>query len=118
MGFSDWLIHTCTIQVDSGTQSTTGYVPESWANQSTSVKCRFVARLERFASESLGMQMLTVFKMFFPTGTTISTEHQITDITLTSSGVVVDAGPYQVQEVLPRNRKTEHHITCLLEKVE
>lgn len=120
MSFTDWLIHTCTIEQFAGSALATGEITKTWSNRATGVPCRFVADTERYANETEGLTIATTYRLLVPGTVTVINQDRITNIVLTSSGGTVDAGPYEVLEVLPRNTSSgrgQHHVALELEKI-
>lgn len=119
MSFNRSLIHRCTIQNFSGSALPTGEIAKTWADRYPGQRCRFVASSERFANEVDGLQVATVYKLFVPGTAVINNRDRITDIVLNATGGTVDAGPYEVLQVLPRNDagRSAHHIALELEKI-
>lgn len=61
--------------------------------------------------------VLTTYKILFPAGTNVANIDRISDVRLKTGNTLVDAGPFQIEQVLPRNAKRERHISLMLEKV-
>lgn len=117
MALRHWFIHTCTIQEHDTTRLATGELSKAWSNKDTAVDCRFVVKSEAVASEGTSGQVVTTYLMLFPAGTNVTNVNRISNIRRKKSNVLVDNGPFQIEQVLPRNAKSERHISLMLEKV-
>lgn len=119
MALRHYFIHTCDIQEYSTARLATGELAKTWANKSgqTAVDCRFVIKSEKVASEGTSGQVITTYLMLLPAGTDVANENRIANVRRKKGNALVDAGPFQIEQVLPRNAKTERHISLMLEKV-
>ena len=115
--FRNLLLHTCTIERASNTQTTSGQLTPTWASTYTDVPCRFVAKVNRYAQENIGFMMRSDFMMLFNNGVDVLESDRCTNIRL-KDGTLVDADAYTVETLLKRNSTKPHHISVMLEKIE
>ena len=118
MPFASHLIHTCTIQANTPTQSDTGAETASWANESTGVACRLIDGRGFKPMRDTGQQRQFDKILLLNSGATIDTERRVTNVQ-DADGDTVDAGPFEVINVSKRYRKgpSAHHISAELRYV-
>ena len=112
------LIHTCTVERPTSTQSSSGEPIPAWESITTLTRCRYIQKQERVASEGMSLQMQQVDMLLLERATDIIEEDRISDIALYVGDVVVDTGPFTVESVLGRNSASAHHISVRLERIE
>ena len=115
-GFRNILIHTCTVQRPTEAQSTSGEPIQTFAEQATEVECRLVMRLERYAAEDASRERTHEHVLLVRPTADIETGDRVTDFAW-ADGTAYNVGTYDVINVLRRNTRTAHHISCELEKV-
>lgn len=116
--YSRLLIHTCTRQRVSTSQSDDNELYRDWDNAGTAtLSCRYMARQERYADEDMSGEVRTDTKLYAEIGADITTEDRVIDV-LAADGSTIEAGPFDVIEVLPKYGEGPHHTEIRLEKVE
>jgi len=121
MGYESHLIHRCTITPTTVSRSARGAITKSNGTAVTGVHCRYVLPRGRGQYEpmvNVGQQVQTDAALLLKTDATIDTESVVSTITLAADGSSVDAGPFEVVSVSTRNRRSAHHISVGLKKVE
>jgi len=116
--FDRHLIHTCVIQ--RGSESFASYTGEPTLTYSSlgSFACRFVERSERIADEGAGFPMAEEPWVYLKNTATIQEEDRVANITLNSSGSLVEVGPLTVEQLLKRNSTAPFHIAVKLRRIE
>ncbi len=124
MAFVDVLIHTCTIQEDTGVvNADSGRVTPSWTDLSTSNPCLWEGRVSTGeGNERTDNKKEIIGDSIIHLGPTavIATTNRVTDIVNNLDSVTVDAGPFTVMLVTPvftPSDGTLHHIECELKRV-
>lgn len=115
--FKKHLIHQCTIERRTDSQSASGELIPAWTDTNT-INCRYVQKRERYADESLGFMMLEQHILLVNDDADVVEEDRITDIVRRRDGITVDAGPFTIESVLDRSTYRPHHISLELERVE
>ncbi len=115
--FKRQLIHAANVLRTTPSQSGSGELIDSWTT-SGSINCRLVQKQEAIAIESLSLQMREVPRLLCDTGEDVIEEDRIADVTLRSDGSVIDAGPFNIEELLTRSSTTNHHMSLRLERIE
>lgn len=113
--FKKHLIHECTVQHNTPSQSTSGEPIPSWADGDT-ISCRYIERRERIAIEGVSLGMLEEHTLLCNVGETIAVDDRIRNITLKSDSSTVDAGPFTIEEALSRSSTAPHHLSFRLER--
>ena len=116
--FKSVLIHTCTIQRATLSRSGSGESIETFADSSTSNRCRLVRQLERFAAENISRERQYTDLLLLQVGADIQEGDRVTNFCYYDTGAATGEGTYTVTAVKTRNAKTAHHISVELEKVE
>lgn len=121
MGFSEHLIHRCTITPFTEAQGGQGGPVKTAGIPVTDVPCRLVSartlhQRRPLIGESLAVESQPV--LLLGADAVVNQRDEVSDVRLAADGSLVDAGPYRFEQVRPRNRKTLHHISLELIKVE
>ena len=119
--FKRKLIHQCTVERNTPSQSTTGELTPSWAGIGT-LDCRFVEKTERIANEAVGYPMLKTYLLLLADTETsldedVAVDDRVTDVVWKVDGSSVDAGPFAIESLLRRNTGGTHHYSLQLERV-
>ena len=119
--FKRKLIHRCTIQRNTPSQSSTGELIPSWAGIGT-IDCRFVEKAERVANEAAGFPMLKSWLLLIADTATslnenVAVDDRVVDVVWKADGSTVNAGPFTIESLLRRNTRSAHHYSLQLEKV-
>ena len=117
MSLRDLLIHKCKIETFTETRLATGELAKTWTVTYANIRCRLVIKAEQHANESLTTKILSEYKLILPAGVTIDTLDRISDVRYWVSDDLLDAGPFEVEAVLPRHARSLNHVTVMLEKV-
>jgi len=122
MGFNSMLIHECTIRryVEDGLTDSHGQPTGAWQVWETCVKCNLQWRTVTELKNDGFVAVARAQVLFLKAGQDITEEDHVTDIMDIDGidGIVVDGGPFAVEEVkLQRGRKREHHRECRLKRV-
>jgi hypothetical protein len=114
--FTRQLIHTCSTRRPLRSQSSIGEktsIPVDWL---TDQPCRYVVKQEKFASETQGLIVQTVYLLLFAPGADVKKGDQIIDLTIEDGEVI--RGPIAVLEAIPRRgAKGVNHLSVKLERV-
>lgn len=119
--FKRKLIHRCTVQRNTASQSLTGEMIPSWAGIGT-ITCRFIEKAERVANEAAGFPMLSTYLLLLASTETslaedVAVDDRVTDVVWKVDGSGVDAGPFTIESLLRRNTGSAHHYSLQLERV-
>ena len=121
------LIHRCTIE--RATRHTDAYGADvaQWSPLATNVACRFVAKAERVIADPLTERaVITSFLLMVDARTDIRQGDRVIEIVISdpvaegdgTNNLIVDHGPFRVQEVLTRTgQRAIHHRTLQLERL-
>ena len=115
--FKRQLIHAADVLETTPVQSTSGELIDAWTT-ARSINCRLVQKQESIALESLSFQMREVPRLLCNAGEDVVEEDRIANVTLRSDSSVIDAGPFQINEVLTRSSTGNHHMSLRLERIE
>jgi len=115
--FKKHLIHTAAVRRVTRTQNTEGELIEAWATSGT-IDVRYVQQSHRIADEGAGYPMVLDHLALCNAGEDVTTEDRLANIRFRSTGVLVDAGPFEVNTYLERNSGSSHHISLKLERIE
>lgn len=114
--FTRQLIHSCSIQRATKNQSSTGEKVVSYLDGLTGQPCRYVVKEEKFALETGGFQVQTVYMLLFKPDVDVRKGDRIINLTIEDGEVI--KGPITVLEAIPRrNAKGLHHLSAKLERV-
>ena len=116
--FKRTLIHTCTIERRTDSQSESGELIPAWSNVSTATRCRYIQKQEMIASEGLSAEMAQRDLLLLLSDTDIQEEDRVSDIAYLVGDSVLDAGPFTVEARLDRHNGALHHISVNLERIE
>lgn len=118
MPFASRLIHTCTIQVNTPTQHSSGAETENWSDESTDVPCRLIDGRGFKPMENVGRQVQFDKILLLNNDATMSIGRRVKDVQ-DADGNTVDAGPFETINVSKRYRKgpSAHHIAVELRRV-
>ena len=119
--FKRKLVHQCTVQRNTPSQSSTGELIPSWAGIGT-IDCRFVEKTERVANEAVGFPMLSTYLLLVADTETsldedVAVNDRVTDVVWKVDGSSLDAGPFTIESLLRRNTSRGHHYSLQLERV-
>ena len=115
MTYRSLLIHQCDVAAPVETRD--GGELEITYPTSTTVNCRYVPQTEYWSSESRSRIVEREHKLMLEAGITIDRRYQVANITVKHTGVVIDAGPFVITEVLHMGgRRKTHHIEAVMEK--
>lgn len=112
------LIHTCTIQRYTHTQSARGAATKTASTVLTKVPCRLVYKTQRRVDLTLGLYEQTQTRLIISAGTEVDEDDEITNVRYKNSADLVDSATYRVDELLKRHGKKLRHKSLLLSKVE
>lgn len=118
MPFLNALIHTCSIQSYTVGQGSAGEITRTPATLQTEIRCRLVQRAQNEPMTDVGQMVQTDATLFLQSEESISTEDEILNVVFRVDGSTFDAGPYEVVQVVKRDRNTVHHISARLKKIE
>lgn len=120
MSYGNLLLHRATIRRKTyGAVDTHGQETETWADLATGVHCRLVWVTETSAQEFYEGKVVSTpfYQLFLPKSQDILVRDRITAVTH-KNGTVMDAGPFDVEEVTSRSDKHgPHHVECRLRRV-
>ncbi len=120
MGVDSHFRHTC--QVERGRTVPDSYnadkirwppeIPPHLVGQ----HCRFIVKEQRVGDTAFAERpVITVYTLLVGARTDVKQRDRITNIR-DKQGTLVDAGPFEVREILPRSSTSIHHITLRLER--
>lgn len=115
--FQKKLVHQCTVQRSTETQTSTGSIERAWAGVDD-VNCRFVQKQERDADEPQAFVTWQGDLVLMNSGEDVRIEDRLVDIVWRSDGSGVDAGPFSIEAVLERNTRQGHHLSLQVERVD
>ena len=115
--FRRQLIHAADVLETTPAQSTSGELIDTWTT-ARSINCRLVQKREAIALESLSFQMREVPRLLCDAGENVVEEDRIANVTLRVDGSAIDAGPFDINEVLTRSSTTSLHMSLRLERIE
>jgi hypothetical protein len=115
--FRRTLIHQCTVQRSTESQTDTGQVSLAWSDVGV-VNCRFVQKQERKADEPQAFVTWQGDLVLMNSGEDVLIEDRLTDIVFRRTGASVDAGPFDIEAVLERNTSAGHHLSLQVERVD
>lgn len=118
MGFNRQLIHTCTIQPYTVAQDARGAPAKTEGAVFTKIPCRLIHKRERRPMPDLGFMSELMTMLLLPATTTVTIEDTVTNIRTRNENALVDADVYDVDEILTRRRRKDHHLELRLKKVE
>lgn len=118
MSLLDHLLHTCTIQRATKVDDRYKNSVKTWSDWATGVRCRLVYKGQRVVNvdERVQATVVTSYLLLLPAGTDVIPDDRITVVT-EANGTSVDAGPFRVAAVLPRNARAAHHVSLALERI-
>ena len=118
MSFSSLCIHTCDVgNLAQGVKNAYGTPAETWPVGSESAACRFTTNGGKEVQVG-AVVVISDWTLFVANTVEVDEQDRISNIQLASSGVVIDAGPFEVLLVKPRsNGVGEHHKELYLRKV-
>lgn len=117
--FKRRLVHTCTVERDSGTaQTSSGQITASWSDVYTAQPLRFTERVERVAAEGVGAAMVQRDIALMNGTADVQEDDRIHSI-LDAGGNTIGAGTFTVERVLRRRDVggNVHHTSLELERV-
>ena len=115
--FKRKLIHTAAVRRVTRTQNSEGELIEAWATSGT-INVRYIQQSHRMADEGAGYPMVLDHIALCNAGEDVTEEDRLGNIRFRSTGVLVDAGPFEINSCLERNTGGAHHISLKLEKIE
>lgn len=115
--FNAILIHRCSVERLTPSQSGSGEVEGTWAVVLTSVACRLVRKVERYAAERMSAETLKDELVLTKASYDIRPGDRLTTWTWASDGATYDVGTYVVLNRLQRNVKTAHHAALEVEQI-
>ena len=120
MSYRNLLIHTCTIQANTGsTRDSSGHKVEVWSDLATSVPCRYTVpgNASGFGREFVQDKGATVMQhsLFLRAGQTITEQHRVTDVTDANGTTLLSQG--DVESVVSAYGRRAHHRVALLKDV-
>jgi hypothetical protein len=118
MSFDSQLIHTCTIERDpSNGEDLRGNAPVDQRPELVySGPCRLVEKSEKVKKEMGEWTVVTVYKLFVPTGSTFTKRDRVKKIVLEDGALLEDA--FTITESLTRRRPSGAFLSISLEKVQ
>ena len=123
MSFSSLLIHKCDVARRTyGAADTHGMPIETWSNVYTQIATRFTQQISftgiqgyEYDEHKRVNTHQDIF--FFHKNVVINTQDRITNV-LRKNGTVMDAGPFDVEEVrIHSNSKTDHHVEVVCKRI-
>jgi head-tail adaptor len=121
------LIHRCTIERAARHTDAYGADVSQWSVLATNVACRFVAKAERIVADALTERaVVTSFALMVDARTDVRQGDRIVEIVTSdpvaegdgTNNLIIDRGPFRVQEVLTRTgQRAIHHRTLQLERL-
>lgn len=116
--FKSLMVHTCTVErIAAEPLDSIGYPTPVWAVEGT-INCRFIEKQEKRAVPGGGFVMVETILMLMDSAEDVLVEDRITDVVWRDDGTVVNAGPFTIEAVLPRNTFVPHHKSLHLERVD
>lgn len=109
--FTRQLIHTCTIQSQTTTRSSSGAEVPTWANAATAVPCRYMELDNDQPAEGRTEQFRKRTLIQFKPDVTLLETYRITDVALEDGTTL--AGPFEILEIIRAiGRRKQHHIAA------
>ena len=115
--FNKILLHTCTVQRATETQSGSGENIKTFSTLATGVVCRLVRNIQRFAAEGDSEERIRTDTVLIKATQDVEPGDQLTAFLWASDSSSYDTGTYVVLNRLQRNTTSAHHISLEVEKV-
>jgi len=113
--FARTLIHTIDV-ASPETERDGGELITSYGD-TVAVQARFVPFTERWSSRRNSWDIKRQHRLLLRSDADVSVRDQVTNIRITSSGIVIDAGPFTVTQVLAMgDGKGLHHLEAEMER--
>lgn len=116
MGIDAYLIHTCKTQRPRIVQDEYNHNVEALDDWLLDQPCRLIIRTQRVAlSELAEKPILTTYMLLLPPYADVAQGDRVVDVVYEDG--TIEAGPFEIESVLPRRGRAERHRTVILERV-
>lgn len=117
MGLDAHCAHTCTIQRASRVLDALGEDVETWVSHLVGVRCRLVIKTQRVPDGVLAERpIVTTYLLLVPGATRLAQGDRV--INIADPEGLIDAGPFRIDQVLPRRGSAAvQHTSYSLERV-